>query len=46
MVLVHGGGLAIEALKITADAILDAHYPSETVGAAAIADVLYGRVRY
>eukprot|EP00040_Diaphanoeca_grandis_P026289 m.147112 g.147112 ORF g.147112 m.147112 type:complete len:1059 (-) comp30518_c0_seq1:206-3382(-) len=43
VVLVHGGGLAIESITSLAPAILDAHYPSETVGAAAIADALYGR---
>jgi beta-glucosidase-like glycosyl hydrolase len=43
VVLVHGGALAIESLLGPADAILDAHYPSETVGAEAVADALYGR---
>eukprot|EP01044_Picomonas_judraskeda_P001554 COSAG03_NODE_94_length_13170_cov_67.181470_10_plen_481_part_00 len=43
VVLVHGGGLAIEAIKINADAILDAHYPGEVTGGVAVADALYGR---
>ena len=43
VVLVHGGALAIDSLKLSADAILDAHYPGEATGAAAVADCLYGR---
>lgn len=43
VVLVHGGALALEDLRESATAILDAHYPGEITGAAAIADVLYGR---
>lgn len=42
VVLVHGGGLGIESIKAQASAILDAHYPGEVTGAAAIADALYG----
>ena len=42
VVLVHGGGLGIENIKAEAPAILDAHYPGETTGAAAVAEVLYG----
>ena len=43
VVLVHGGALAIDGLNEHATAILDAHYPSETVGAAAVVDALYGK---
>jgi len=43
VVLVHGGALAINTLRDVAPAILDAHYPSETVGSYAVADALYGR---
>eukprot|EP01052_Picozoa_sp_SAG31_P014686 SAG31_NODE_921_length_10984_cov_2.779329_5_plen_260_part_00 len=42
VVLVHGGGLAIEEIKEAAPAILDAHYPGEVVGATAVAEALYG----
>ena len=43
VVLIHGGALAIEAVKENADAILDAHYPGMATGAQAIAEALYGR---
>lgn len=43
VVLVHGGGLAIEKIKATGAAILDAHYPGAPHGARAIADALFGR---
>lgn len=43
VVLVHGGALAVEGLKVDADAILDAHYPGEVTGAQAVADALWGR---
>ena len=43
LVLVHGGALAIEEFKLSADAILDVHYPGTATGAAAVADCLYGR---
>lgn len=42
VVLVHGGGLAIEKIKAAAPAILDAHYPGEITGATAVAEALYG----
>ena len=42
VVLVHGGGLAIERIKSAAPAILDAHYPGEITGAMAVAEALYG----
>ena len=42
VVLVHGGALAIEAIKAAADGILDAHYPGEATGAQAVAQALYG----
>ena len=43
VVLVHGGGMAIDDVKIAADAIVDAHYPGMATGGPAIADLLYGR---
>jgi pre-mRNA-splicing factor SYF2/beta-D-xylosidase 4 len=43
VVLVHGGGMAIDEVKAAADAIVDAHYPGEATGGPAVADLLYGR---
>ncbi len=43
VVLVHGGPLAIEGLKASMPAILDAHYPGE-LGGDAVAAVLLGDV--
>lgn len=43
VVLVHGGALAIDELKGTAPAILDAHYPGTATGAQAVADAVYGK---
>ncbi len=42
VVLVHGGALALEEVKASAAAILDAHYPGAEHGAAAVADALFG----
>jgi len=41
VVLVHGGPVAVEAVKAGAAAILDAHYPGE-MGGDAVAAVLFG----
>ena len=43
VVLVHGGSMAIEAIKDRAPAILDAHYPGIATGGQAVADALYGK---
>eukprot|EP00750_Incisomonas_marina_P026433 INCI5908.12.p1 GENE.INCI5908.12~~INCI5908.12.p1 ORF type:complete len:877 (+),score=138.79 INCI5908.12:217-2847(+) len=43
VVLVHGGGLAVEKIKENAAAILDAHYPGAPHGAQAITNALFGR---
>jgi beta-glucosidase-like glycosyl hydrolase len=43
VVLVHGGGLAIDDVKAAATgAIVDAHYPGEAFGGPALAGLLYG----
>jgi hypothetical protein len=43
VVLVHGGGMAIDEIKASANAIVDAHYPGAATGGPAVAELLYGR---
>lgn len=42
VILVHGGAIALEEIKQTVPAILDAHYPGQ-VGGSAVADTIFGR---
>lgn len=41
VVLMHGGAVAVELIKLYADAIVDVFYPGEN-GGFALADVLFG----
>ena len=42
VVLIHGGALAIDTIKASGVAILDAHYPGSATGARAVVEALYG----